>query len=241
MTHMVTSLISAQSTIITLYNQGNNTEECHLKSAYLIWMLVFTNDKFPDRNELKRFARHFIKGRIDSLKKDVSHCLNGDATFPALLYCMSVIYLLGELNAVDSGTNTTKSIMYMQELMGYTRVQSDLVMKLFRHKLVHLAQPRPIAVYPENSTNVVTWQYVHSDSKMHLLLEELPPKTKIQIIPGWKIEVNQRFTIGIWQLVEDISNSVYRHGGFLDKLEHRQDLQTKFSNFIEGIYKVKNH
>jgi hypothetical protein len=76
---------------------------------------------------------------------------------------------------------------------------------------------------------------------MHLLLEELPPKTKIQIIPGWKIEVNQRFTIGIWQLVEDISNSVYRHGGFLDKLEHRQDLQTKFSNFTEGIYKVENH
>jgi hypothetical protein len=74
-----------------------------------------------------------------------------------------------------------------------------------------------------------------------LILEELPPKTKIQIIPGWEIEVNQRFTIGIWQLVEDINNSVYRQGGFLDKLEQSQDLQTKFSNFIEGMYKVKNY
>jgi hypothetical protein len=34
--------------------------------------------------------------------------------------------------------NTTEnSIMYMQKIMGYTHVQSDLVMKLFRHKLVH--------------------------------------------------------------------------------------------------------
>jgi hypothetical protein len=34
------------------------------------------------------------------------------------------------------------------------------------------------------------------------------PKTKIQVLPGWEIEVNQRFTIGIWQLVEDIDDSV---------------------------------
>jgi hypothetical protein len=30
-----------------------------------------------------------------------------------------------------------------------------------------------------------------------VLLEELPSKTKIQIVPGWEIEVKQRFTIGI--------------------------------------------
>jgi hypothetical protein len=77
----------------------------------------------------------------------------------------------------------------------------------------------------------LTWQYVHSNGNMHLLLEELPPKSKIQIMTGQEIEVNQRFTIGIWQLVEDISDSVYRHGGYLDKLELSQDLQTKFSNF----------
>jgi hypothetical protein len=46
---------------------------------------------------------------------------------------------------------------------------------------------------------------------MYLLLEEIPSKTKIQIVPGWEIEVKQRFTIGIWQFVEDISNSVYKH------------------------------
>lgn len=59
----------------------------------------------------------------------------------------------------------------------------------------------------------LTWQYVHSNGNMHLFLEELPPKSKIQIMTGQEIK------------------SVYRHGGYLDKLELSQDLQTKFSNF----------
>jgi len=131
--------------------------------------------KFPDRNELKRFARNFIKTRIDSLKKDVNYCLQGAAAFPALLYCMSTIYLLGELFIVKPGTDTTEnSMMFMQNVMGYTQVQSDLRMKLFRHKLVHLAQPRPITVYPKDSKNVVSWQYAHSDEQKHLLLETPP-------------------------------------------------------------------
>jgi hypothetical protein len=195
--------------------------------------------KFAERNELKRFTRSFVKTRIDSLKKDVSYCLQGAAAFPALLYCMSTIYLLGELFVVKSGNGTTEnSIKYMQEVMGYTPAQSDLVMKLFRHKLVHLAQPRPITVYPKDSENIVAWQYVHSDEQKHLLLENLPSKIKVTIKSGWEIEVNQVFTIGIWQLVEDIEASLYRHGGYLDQFENSEALQNKFADFIEGIYKI---
>jgi hypothetical protein len=196
-------------------------------------------NKFTDKNELKRFARNFIKERIDSLKKDVNHCLQGSATFPALLYCMSTIYLLGELYTLNSQTDTTtNSIAYIRQVMGYSQVQSDLIMKLFRHKLVHLAQPRPIAVYPDKSNNVVTWRYVHSDNSKHLILENMPPNTKIQIKIDWEIEVNQIFTIGIWQLVEDIEDSVYSHGGYIDSLQNDDDIQKKFSKFIEEIYKT---
>jgi hypothetical protein len=60
----------------------------------------------------------------------------------------------------------------------------------------------------------------------------------VTIKPGWEIEVNQVFTIGIWQLVEDIEASVYRHGGYLDLFENSEDLQNKFAEFIEGIYKI---
>jgi len=198
-----------------------------------------SRSKFPDRNELKRFARTFIKIRVDSLKKDVNYCLQGAAAFPALLYCMSTIYLLGELFAIKSGNDTTENSMtYMREIMGYTLTQSELVMKLFRHKLVHLAQPRPIAVYPKDSGRVVAWQYVHSDEQKHLLLENLPSKVKVPIKSDWEIEIDQIFTIGIWQLVEDIEASVYNHGGYLDLLENKEDLQNKFVDFIEGIYKV---
>jgi hypothetical protein len=34
---------------------------------------------------------------------------------------------------------TGNSMKYMQEMMGYDEVQSSLIMKLFRNKLVHLA------------------------------------------------------------------------------------------------------
>ena len=59
--------------------------------------MTMSTGKFPDRNELQKFARGFIKTRIDSLKKDVDYCLQGAAAFHALLYCMSTRYLLGEL------------------------------------------------------------------------------------------------------------------------------------------------
>jgi len=61
---------------------------------------------------------------------------------------------------------------------------------------------------------------------------------KVVIKSDWEIEINQIFTIGIWQLVEDIESSVYKHGGYLDLLENNEDLQNKFAGFIEGIYKV---
>lgn len=62
--------------------------------------------KFPDKNELKRFARNFVIERIDSLQKYVMHCLQQPfASFPAILYCVSIIDLLGALCADLSYAN----------------------------------------------------------------------------------------------------------------------------------------
>ena len=60
-------------------------------------------------------ARNFLKEKINSLKKDCEQCLfsKHPAPFPALLYCFSVIDLLGALfsgNAEDSAPTTQLKI-----------------------------------------------------------------------------------------------------------------------------------
>jgi hypothetical protein len=118
----------------------------------MCFVMNLSSSKFNDENELKSFTRAFVQERINSLKQDVSHCLKGAATFPAILYSMSTIYLLGELYNTSTDYNTTgSSLKYMKEMMGYDEIQRNLLMKLFRHKLVHLAAPRPVAIYPPKS------------------------------------------------------------------------------------------
>ena len=52
----------------------------------------------------------------------------------------------------------------MRNYMGYTEQQSDLIIQIFRHKLVHLAQPRPIFSY---KNKVVTWEYVYEHTSSY--------------------------------------------------------------------------
>ena len=114
-----------------------------------------TANKFPDTNESKRFARNFLE-RIVSLQRDVVYCLQPPyAPFPAILYCLATIDLFGALRVgqvltidpvtkkrihIDTAGNSKS---YMESFMGYTTQQSELIIKIFRHKMVHIAQPPP--------------------------------------------------------------------------------------------------
>lgn len=185
--------------------------------------------------------------RIDSLQKDVIHCLQQPfAPFPAILYCISTIDLLGALCAgqvankhpttgkrisIDTNANSTN---YMRNYMGYTEQQSYLIIQIFRHKLVHLAQPRPTFSY---KNKVVTWEYVHEHTSKHLLIEDLSSITKYYIKTDWSIDIDQKFTIGITQMMLDIRDSVLRHGGYLDQLETNTNrVLDKFEKAIEEAY-----
>jgi hypothetical protein len=199
---------------------------------------------FPERNELKRFARKFVRERISSLKKDVNHCLNSPyAPFPAILYCFSTIDLMGALYAgkavsIDPQTQqrvplTANSKEYMKKFMNYTTEQCNFLMDLYRHKLVHLAQPRP--VIRDSDNRVVSWQYYHDNAEKHLLLEDAPQDSKIQVKSGTSITVNKIFNIGIQQLCADIEDSVEGHSGYIDKLEDVV-IQDKFEDALKQIY-----
>lgn len=149
---------------------------------------------FSEQNELVKFARDLVRNRIDSLEKDVTYCLRDQAQppsapyapFPALLYCFSTL---------DKTPYNSKN--YAQRFMNYTEEQSNLLIQIFRHKLVHLAQPK--FVYHDSvKSRDITWRYYHDNQEEHLKIDKLPPNSKITITSSWEIPVG--FLSSEWAL-----------------------------------------
>jgi hypothetical protein len=86
---------------------------------------------FEDDIDLMHFAEEFIvKDRLASLENDVKRCLPMQsakieaaehASFPALMYCFSIVDLLGSLYAGNarSGNTTDNAARYMEKYLNY--------------------------------------------------------------------------------------------------------------------------
>lgn len=194
---------------------------------------------FADTHELIQFARRFLSERTDSLKNDAQVCTAGaTAVFPAILYAFATVDLLGALLGGDAKgpkgmTERTKS--YMRRFMHYSEDHCALLMDLFRHKIVHLAQPSAVTLFKNSRTS---WGYRHDDLQHHLKLVPLTPPPRVTVASALQITVDQRFEISIRHFVEDIIDSVYAPGGYLHSLASDADLQDKFANAIMDIYSV---
>jgi hypothetical protein len=193
--------------------------------------------RFADQKELIIFATNFIKERIDSLVKDVLHCLQEPfAPFPALLYCFSTIDLLGALyagNATKKAHTTDQSADYMQRFMNYTEEQTHLLQSLFRHKIIHLAQPKAVIEYDSRH---ISWRYWHKSQEYHLKMVKLQKDTKVQVTSTWEIPCDYELNISIWHLVKDIRESIEGPNGYFEFLQKTPDLQNHFEKAIEQIY-----
>ena len=193
--------------------------------------------KFAEQRELIKFANDFIKEIIDSLDKDVRHCFQEPfAPFPALLYCFSTIDLLGALCAGDATRNAhtaRQSAYYMQRFMNYTEEQSRLLQSLFRHKIVHLAQPKAVI---EDNSRLICWRYRHESQEHHLKLVKFPPSSKVRVTTSWEISCDYEFNISISHLMKDIRGSIESPNGYLASLQKIPDLQDRFEKAIAQIY-----
>jgi len=198
----------------------------------------------PNMQELT-FAKEFISTKMDSVRKDVEHCLKlAYAPMPAILWCLSCVDLLGALLAGQaskfiSGTNKRVNIIentqnYMSEYMEYDSTQIKLILEVFRHKLVHLAQPAPLSSY---NGKTVAWMYIHENNPLHLRLVDLHPPIVQPTTPGNNERIDQVFVLSINQFMEDIRKSVFKSGGYLEKLETYTDIQMKCWSAIKDIHK----
>ena len=91
----------------------------------------------------------------------------------------------------------------MQQYISYTADQANMIIDLFRHKLVHLAQPKSCISY---NNKVIARQYVHYHTPNTVYYRK--PDLKIQIKPDWTITLDQIFTIRIMQLKHDIQDPI---------------------------------
>jgi hypothetical protein len=193
--------------------------------------------KFTEQNELIRFAKEFVATRIEALEKDVAHCLREPyAPFPAIVYCFATVDLLGALCAGDASKKAPtvqQSTDYMHRFMHYTDEQTKLLMVIFRHKIVHLAQPNAVSEY---NGKKVAWRYWHDNSERHLKLTKLKEPVQHQLTSSWVVTIDYEFEFSIAHLVKEIGASVREPEGYLHKLATDSDLQDRFEKVLSEIY-----
>lgn len=192
---------------------------------------------FQDAHELIQFARSFLTERTDSLWHDFQVCtVNATAAFPAILYTFATIDLLGALlggNGKSAKGTTDRAKAYMMRFMHYSDDQCTLLMDLFRHKIVHLAQPRAVIAFKNTRTS---WHYWHDDSAHHLKLAPVDPPVAVQVTSAFTVTINQEFQINIRHLVSDVIDSVHAPSGYVHWLAADTDLQCRFGKAIGDIY-----
>jgi hypothetical protein len=75
-------------------------------------------------------------------------------------------------------------------------------------------------------TRRIAWQYNHYNVVNHLIfVPAATTKNNIQIAPNWSIEFDEIFEISILGLADDITNSAYKDGGYLQMLKKDNNLQ----------------
>jgi hypothetical protein len=200
---------------------------------------------FEDDIDLMHFAEEFIvKDRLTSLENDVNRCLPTPsakietavyAPFPALMYCFSILDLLGSLHAGNarSGNTTDNAARYMEKYLNYPKDKLRLLQKIYRHKIVHLSQPKFAMLYDKQ---IIAWKHEEGVASRHLTIDPTPGYVNIPGGSG-KIYCNAQYIISIVTLKDDIKNSVVRSpGGYMQDLRNNTDLQGKFVTAINQIF-----
>ena len=123
---------------------------------------------------------------------------------------------------------------YMKRFMAYDSEQITLLQTMFRHKIVHLAQPKPAV---KDKGRIIAWRYYERAKKTHLDIVKLKKIKKIRIRTPYNIYCNYLLKISIPQLRDDIIDSVKnKSNGFLAALSADRKLQQRFRKAINEIY-----
>jgi hypothetical protein len=99
----------------------------------------------------------------------------------------------------------------------YTGYEIELLQQIYRHKVVHVAEPKPLI---EKGLEKITWRYDDEDLSNHLRLETLPQSQLVSnLLTPFPMFFNKIFVISILKLSHNIRDSVLRPtDGYWDML-----------------------
>lgn len=203
---------------------------------------------FSGTVELLTFADQFLAERMNALENDVKRCTENQnpaflahsqtAPFSALCYCFATIDCLGALYVGDASEHrpsTDQSRKYMEDFMKYPHNTADLLQRIYRHKIVHLAQPDPVFV--RNSKRVAWATLTQSSPRDHLKIVPLPKQVNTKILTTkLTLRWDEVFFLSVTDFQCDIKKSVEGSGGYRDTLKVDANLQDNFAKAIREIY-----
>lgn len=138
------------------------------------------------------------------------------------MYCLATIDLLGALYKGEAAGKlkgkqkhkprgkptppftVSNSRKYMKRFMKYRHQEISLLWLIFRHKLVHLAEPKPAILF---KNKIISWRYHHNESHKHLILTKLKTPTQLRSKSPYDICFNYGLEISISKL-KDAKNSL---------------------------------
>jgi len=194
-------------------------------------------------------AKLILEERIRSLRNDFLLCsqnlvISGEkvqnAPFPILMYAFAAIDYFSSLwvgwndpkgknkkknyNS-DTRNHTDRIIEFMERYLNYPTNSSRIAVAIFRHKLMHTAEPRVITIKGKNERHY--WGTDFNFNKKHLLPQKVNPD------PNDPCYDHYEFWISIPQLISDIETGVFGPNGYFQDLIKDEDLQSKYKNCIE--------
>jgi hypothetical protein len=180
---------------------------------------------FRSEEELLRFARTFLRNRVEVFNKDLRICLTRSrgthAYFPALIICIAFADLLSGLYAGTlKGQRVEPLRRYASKFMkaGYTSDprRLDILYKFLRNKIAHLAYPHPVfemVTKPFQAKQRVTWTLNASKHRPAIQVIDYPaPKflSKNTVKP-WPVSYNCRIKVSVRNFQIDVVSSISKY------------------------------
>jgi hypothetical protein len=179
--------------------------------------------------DLSDLRRQF-RGRLSSLDNDAKRAFYpiarvGYAPFPIAMYAFATIDYFSSFwagwndrkNRPKSDKRSQKKRMadFLERYLGYPQKETQLAIDIWRHKLMHTGEPRPLKEGP----TTYGWSIADRDSK-HWKLVKLGRR-------------RFRLHVGIFNLVQDLRTGVLGTNGYFNELKCSLALQHKARAFIK--------
>lgn len=184
--------------------------------------------------------RDWFKRKIDSLERDsyraftdkieVTHLLGaGAAPFPIVLFCMATLdfFSAAYLGYSEQKRNpnrinqTDRMTEFLNKYLKYDKNISKIALEIFRHKMVHLAEP---IIQIGRSDKIRGWEIasIQADGDHWTIVK-------------FDSQGNKLVRFGVNNFISDLRKGILEQEGYLQDLEKDPQLQKNYLSFWKEI------